>query len=65
MEEIFERGELLESIMVALDMTETELTNHIRKSILSTARQIIGAKYPGADVVFSDVKKEHIRAVVG
>jgi predicted deacylase len=60
-----EKGELLDSIMTALDMTESELTANIRRSILSTARQIIGVKYPEEHVVYAQVKKEHVKAVAG
>ena len=59
-----EKGEVLDSIINALDMTESELTANTSRSALSTARQIIGAKYPGDNVVYADVKREHIQAVV-
>lgn len=64
-EKTIEKGELLDSIMATLEMTETELTQYIGRSILSTARQIVGTKYPGEDVVYANVKKEHIKAIVG
>ena len=64
-DEALEKTELLDSIMTTLDMTEAELTGNIKRSILSTARQIIGVKYPGESVVYADVKKEHIRAIAG
>ena len=35
-----EKGEWLESIMTALEMTEIDLTVNTRRSFLSTARQI-------------------------
>lgn len=60
-----EKGELLDSIMTTLDMTEAELTGNIKRSILSTARQLIGVKYPEESVVYADVKKEHIKAIAG
>jgi hypothetical protein len=63
--ELLEKGELLDSIMTTLDMTEVELTGTIKRSILSTARQLIGVKYSEENVVYADVKKEHIRAVAG
>lgn len=59
-----DKGEILDSIINALDMTESELTANTSRSALSTARQIIGAKYPGDHVVYADVKREHIQAVV-
>ena len=59
------KGEMLESIMQTLDMSEEELTANTGRSILSTARQLIGAKYPGQRVIYANVKKEHIKAVVG
>ena len=64
-DDIIEKGELLDPIMTTLEMTEPELTGYISRSVLSTARQIIGAKYPGEHVVYADVKKEHIKAIVG
>lgn len=60
-----EKGELLDSIMCTLNMTEVELTAHTARSILSTARQIIAAKYPEPDAAYANVKKEHIKAVIG
>ena len=63
--DVVEKGELLDSIMTALDMTESELTANIRRSILSTARQLIGMKYPEEHTVYAQVKREHIKAVAG
>ena len=63
--EEIDKGDRLDRIMVALGMSETELTNNTGRSTLSTARQVIGAKYPGDDVVYANVEKEHIRAVIG
>ena len=54
-----EKGELLELIVSALDMMESELTANIRRSILSTARQIIGVKYSEKHTVYAQVRKEH------
>jgi hypothetical protein len=59
------KGDKLDLIMTSLDMTETDLTNNTGRSTLSTARQVIGAKYPGENAVYADVKKEHIRTVIG
>ena len=59
-----EKGEILDSIINILGMTEEELTANTSRSALSTARQVIGQKYPGDDVVYADVKREHIQAVV-
>jgi hypothetical protein len=56
---------LLDTICLTLGMSEDQLTANIGKTILSTARQVIEAKYPGDDTVFSDVPKEHIQAVIG
>ena len=64
-EGVVEKGELLDSIMTALEMTEAELTTNIRRSILSTARQLIGVKYPEEHTIYAHVKKEHIKAVAG
>ena len=63
--EEIDKGDRLDRIMVALGMSETELTNNTGRSTLSTARQVIVAKYPGDDVVYANVKKEHIRTVIG
>ena len=63
--EEIDKGDRLDLIMVALGMSETELTNNTGRLTLSTARQVIGAKYPGDDVVYANVEKEHIRAVIG
>ena len=62
--EEIDKGDRLDLIMAALGMGETELTNNTARSTLSTARQYIGAKYPGDYVVYANVKKEHIRAVM-
>ena len=59
------KGELLDSIMAILEMTEAELTQYVGRSILSTARQIVETKYPGEDVVFANAKKDRIKAIVG
>ena len=59
-----EKGDILDSIINVLGMTEAELTANTSRSALSTARQVIGAKYPGDDVVYADVKREHIQAIV-
>jgi hypothetical protein len=64
-DEYVDKGELLDLIMNTLDMTEAELTANTGKSTLPTARQVIGAKYPGENVIYADVEKEHINAVVG
>ena len=45
-------------------MTETELNVNKSRSALSTTRQVIRARYSGADVVYTKVQREHIQAVV-
>ena len=64
-DDTIDKGELLDSILCTLSMTEAELTGHTARSILSTARQIIAAKYPEPDAAYAHVKKEHIKAVIG
>lgn len=46
-------------------MTDLELNVNVGKTILSTARRVIGAKYPNMTTVFADVDKQHIQAVTG
>ncbi|CAF0995444.1 unnamed protein product [Adineta steineri] len=54
---------LLTTICETLNMTDSELHANIGKSILSTARQVIGAKYPDLATIFADVQKVHIQAI--
>ncbi|CAF0809163.1 unnamed protein product [Adineta steineri] len=54
---------LLSTICETLNMTDSELHANIGKSILSTARQVIGAKYPNLATIFADVQKVHIQAI--
>ncbi len=46
-------------------MTEAQLAENTGKTILSTARQIIGTKYPDPETAFVSIEKDHIRAVIG
>ena len=58
-------GEVLDSTINTLDMTEAELTGNIKRSILLTVRQLIGVRYHKENVVYTDVKKEYIKAEGG
>lgn len=64
-DESLDRGDILEHICTILGMTEVELRACTGKNLLSTARQVIGAKYPGLSTTFADVAKEHVQAVAG
>ena len=64
-EGLVEKGELLESIIATLEMTEAELTANTRRSILSTARQLIGVEYLEEHTIYAQLKKEYIKAVTG
>jgi hypothetical protein len=46
-------------------MTQAQLAENTGKTILSTARQIIGTKYPDPETEFVSIEKNHIRAVIG
>ena len=50
-------GDLLDRICLTLDMTEDQLKANRGKTVLSTARQIIGAKYSDPATVFAGVEK--------
>lgn len=63
-EEEVDKGEILDSIMNTLEMTEAQLSANTAKSILSTARQVIAFKYPEEHVAYCNVRKDHIHAVV-
>ncbi|CAF1527532.1 unnamed protein product [Adineta ricciae] len=58
-----DRGDILDYICTTLGMTEAELRACAGKTLLSTARQVIGKKYPGLSTTFADVAKEHVQAV--
>ncbi len=60
-----DKEDLIETICLTLNMTEDQLSTNTGKTILSTARQIIGAKYPDPATIFANVEKEHIQAVIG
>ena len=59
-----DKGELMDKTMNSLGMSEEELNINTNRSALSTARQIIGSKHPGDDVIYANVEKDHIQAVV-
>lgn len=46
-------------------MNETDLRACQGKTLLSTARQIIGTKHPDESTTFADVPKKHIQAAAG
>ena len=56
---------VLETICSTLGMSEDQLTANIGKTILSTARQVIGCKYPDPETIFGKIEKGHIQAVIG
>ncbi|UJR34562.1 hypothetical protein I4U23_027338 [Adineta vaga] len=62
-DESLDKGDVLDYICTALGMTEAELRACAGKTLLSTARQVIGTKYPGLSTTFADVAKEHVQAV--
>ena len=64
-DESLDRGDILDHICTILGMPEAELRAYTGKNLLSTARQVIGAKYPGLSTTFADVAKEHVQAVAG
>lgn len=64
-EESIDRGEILAFISTTLDMSEDDLTNCNGKTLLSTARQVIGKKYPDPLTTFGDVETKHIQAAAG
>ncbi|CAF1341581.1 unnamed protein product [Rotaria sp. Silwood1] len=61
--EMVNKEEILDVICAALEMSEAELAARIGQGLLSTARQVISAKYPDEMTTFAEVKKEHIQAV--
>ncbi|CAF4466881.1 unnamed protein product, partial [Rotaria sp. Silwood2] len=63
--EMVNKEEILDVICAALEMSEAELAARIGQGLLSTARQVISAKYPDEMTTFAEVKKEHIQAVAG
>jgi hypothetical protein len=64
-EDVLDRGEILDLICTRLDMTEVELISCTGKTLLSTARQVIGGKYPDESTEFAQVDNEHILAAAG
>lgn len=60
-----DKQEILNLLCSALGMTEAELQACQGKTLLSTARQVIAAKYPAELATFSDVSKEHLQAAAG
>lgn len=64
-EDVLDRGEILDLICTRLGMTEAELISCTGKTLLSTARQVIGGKYPDESTEFAQVDNEHILAAAG
>jgi hypothetical protein len=64
-EDVLDRGEILDLICTRLGMTEAELICCTGKTLLSTARQVIGGKYPDESTEFSQVDNEHVLAAAG
>jgi hypothetical protein len=63
--EMIDKGEILDLLCSALDMTEADLQACQGKTLLSTARQVIGTKYPDESTTFADIPKAHLQAAAG
>ena len=50
-----DKGDILDLLCSALDMTEADLQACQGKTLLSTARQVIGTKHPDESTTFADV----------
>ena len=53
--DVLDRGEILDLICTRLSIMEAELTSYTGKTLLSTARQVIGGKY--ADIYQQNLRK--------
>lgn len=63
--ERIDKGEILEILCSTLEMSEADLQACQGKTLLSTARLVIGARHPEESKSFADVPKEHIQAAAG
>ena len=64
-EDVLDRDDILDLICTRLNMTEAELVSFTGETLLSTACQVIGGKYPDESTEFAQVDNEHVLAAAG
>ena len=64
-EDVLDRDDILDLICTRLNITEVELVSFTGETLLSTACQVIGGKYPDESTKFAQVDNEHVLAAAG